>query len=140
MKKMTKMGMYLLLCFMTFALFSCSQSLDEDVQSMKKDLPKDCGGGMKIINIENKADFLEMTMSMNEDEVRMDNPLMETMLQAMAGQMKEEFLKSDDIKPLMSKCKEENKGFKVIMEGETSKASVTFLEIPLEELQKQQDL
>ena len=95
---------------------------------------------MKITNIENKADFLEMTMSMKEDEVRMDNPLMETMLQAMAGQLKEEFLKSDDIKPLMSKCKEENKGFKVIMEGETSKASVTFMEIPLEELQKQQDL
>ena len=139
MKKMTKIGMYLLLCFMTLALFSCTQSLDEIVQSKKKELPKDCGGGMKIINIENKADFLEMTMSMNEDEVRMDNPLMETMLQAMAGQMKEEFFKSDDIKPLMSQCKKENKGFKVIMEGETSKASITFLEIPLEEVQKPPD-
>ena len=134
------MSWFLLIGFVSLALFSCTQTLDEAVQSMKKDLPKDCGGGMKITNIENKADFLEMTMSMKEDEVRMDNPLMETMLQAMAGQLKEEFLKSDDIKPLMTKCKEKNKVNKVIMEKKTTKATITFLEIPLEEIQKQQDL
>ena len=140
MKKMTKMGMYLLLCFMTFALFSCSQSLDEAVQSMKKDLPKDCGSGMKMTNIENKADALELTMTMAEDKMRLDNPIMEQMLKSMADQLKEEFFNSSDIKPLLSKCKEENKGFKVTMEGETTHAAVTFLEIPLEELQNQKDL
>ena len=61
-------------------------------------------------------------------------------MKKLADQLKEEFFNSSDIKPLLSKCKEENKGFKVTMEGETTHAAVTFLEIPLEELQEQKDL
>ena len=51
------------------------------------------------------------------------------MLISMAEELKKEFLNSSDIKPLLSKCKEENKGFKVTMEGETTHTAVTFLEI-----------
>ena len=65
MKKITRMSWFLLIGFMSLALFSCSQSLEDAVKSMKEELPKDCGGGMKMTNIENQADYVVLTMTTN---------------------------------------------------------------------------
>ena len=107
---------------------------------MKKDLPKDCGGGMKMTNIENQADYVVLTMTTNEEDLKLDNPLMKGLLEKMAEPLKEQFFNDDGTKPLFVKCKEENKGFKVILEGEVSHESVTFIDITAEDLQKNPDL
>ena len=134
------MSWFLLIGVMSLALFSCQQSLEDAVQSMKKDLPKDCGGGMKMTNIENQADYVVLTMTTDEKEMKMDNPLIEPVLKGMSDQLKEQFITADDTRPLFSRCKEENKGFKVILEGEVTQKSVTFIDITPEELQKNPDL
>ena len=134
------MSWFLLIGVMSLAFYSCTLSLDDAVQQMQKKLPYDAGDGIKITKVENASDNVVFTMTTDEKEVEMNNPLIKPFLKALDDNFKEEIFKEDDFKTILSLCKEENKGFQIVMTGEKTGESVTLVELTAEELQKNSDL
>ena len=124
----------MLLGMMSLALFSCSQSLESEVQNLQKDLPYDCGNGMKMTECKINGDFLEMIISSDESLFSLDDPIVASSMKDVGDQMGEQFKTDDEYKAVVEACKAENKGMRILMVGEKSGESITFYEKKAEEL------
>lgn len=113
---------------MSLAFVSCSQSLESEVKSMQSEIPYDCGDGVKITKCEIAGDFLELVATYDESEFTLDNPIVSSIIGQISSDMEKSLREDSKTKDLFDLCKEENKGFRVKMEGAKSKASVTMFE------------
>ncbi len=116
---------------------SCTPSLDSIVERMREQLPMEMSDGMKMKDIVIKNDFLQYEMEYDEHDLRMDESMMEPILELMRDQIKEQFIsnvKDDDVQALFELCIQEDKGVRFVMEGTESKRNLTLLEMDSEEL------
>ena len=120
---------------MTIGLFSCSSpTLQDVVDKMKKELPKDLGDGTSITKVEIADDFLEITMECDESNFRFDDVMIDLFMPMIQESMKEQVLNEGDGKELKSLCKQENKGVRMKMIGLASGKTIVPLEVPANEL------
>lgn len=134
MKKITKLCLFMFIGIMSLALFSCSQSLEAEVQNLQKDLPYDCGNGMKMTECTINGDYLEMIISSDESLFAMDDPTIASMLKSVGEEMGKQFSNDKDYKAVVEACKAENKGMRILMKGEKSGASITIFEKSADDL------
>ena len=134
MKKVTFFCTLMLISMMSLAFVSCSQSLDDALKSLQKELPEDCGQGFKFTKCAINGNNVEFTVSNDESTLPMNNALFTSAAKMVGKEMTKEF------KEILQLCKEEKKGFNLIFVGEKSGDSVKVIELSAEDIQKDPDL
>lgn len=119
-------------------MFDLSHSLEEEVEGMQSSLPMVIDDDLQITKVEIKEGYLVMTMEYEEKEFRLDDKDIKFMLSLLKEGMTKMMLEegNDDFKKMISKCKEESKGFRIIVAGSKSGASAVIVDISPEELEK----
>jgi hypothetical protein len=131
MKRLTLMGLLLLL------LAGCSApTLDDYVNEFKNRMPEDMGNGLVMTDIGVVDDYLQIECTNDESELQFDNPLIKSLLPAVAAPLKAAFVDEADMKDFMQACANEGKGFRMIVTGTKSNVTLPFFEVTPEELQE----
>ena len=72
----------------------------------------------------------------DESELQFDNPLIKSLLPAVAAPLKAAFVDEADMKDFMQACANEGKGFRMIVTGTKSNVTLPFFEVTPDELQE----
>ncbi|MBR5170024.1 MAG: hypothetical protein IKW85_05600 [Muribaculaceae bacterium] len=132
MKKISLMS--LLLLFIA-VMSSCSDpTLNDWITEFNNRCPEDMGGGMTMKSMNVVDDYVQLECISDESELALDNSLFQAMLPSLAEPIKEEFLNESDMKALFQCCSDEGKGFRMMLTGEKSGASVALIELSPQEL------
>lgn len=102
--------------------------LESEVNRMKSEIPYNCGDGIKITKCDITGDFLEIVATYDESQFSLDDPIVSSIIGQLGSDMEKELRLDSKTKDLFELCKEEDKGFRLKMEGAKSKASVTLFE------------
>ena len=119
---------------------SCTQSLDGVVEKMKEQLPMELSEGMEMKDVIIKNEFLQFEIEYDEHDLRLDDSMMDPILEMLSDQLKEQFIKDvkgDDVEELFEMCIKEGKGVRFVIEGTKSKRNLTLLELDAKELEKE---
>ena len=127
--------MAFLLLLLAAVSVSCSnRSVDDYVSELKGQMPEDLGNGLTMNDISVVDDFVQIDCTNDESALEFDNPLINSILPAVAEPIKASFMDNSAMKGMLQACSDEGKGFRMVAEGTKSGQTVTLFEITPEEL------
>ena len=122
---------------LAIALTGCgTPSLDTIVKRFQKKLPQQTSEDVTITKCGVVGDYLEMEMVNDETKVALDSDDFAFVLEIMKVSMKQQFVSEVTVKRMLRACKDEGKGFRIVLVGEKSGLRVAMLEFTPEELQE----
>ena len=126
--------MSLFVLFLT-VMSSCSDpTLNDWISEFNSKMPEDMGGGMVMKSMNVVDNYVQIECVSDESEISLDNSLMKSMLPSLAEPIKAQLLEDSDIKGLLQCCSDESKGFRMVLTGEKSGATLPLFELTPEEL------
>lgn len=133
MKKFSMISLFLLL--LAVVSVSCADpTLNDYVNEFKNRLPEDMGSGLVMTDVSIVDDFVQIECTSDESELKLDNPLIKSILPSVAEPIKASFLDTADMKDFMQACSDEGKGFRMIMKGAQSGESMVMFEVTPDEV------
>ena len=135
MRKKSLFGLFLLL--LAVVSVSCSDpSLSDYVNEFKNRMPEDMGGGFVMTDMSIVDDFVQLECTSDESELKLDNPLVKSILPTVAEPVKASFLEGSDMKDFMQACADEGKGFRMVVTGTQSGEKMTMFEVTPDEVKE----
>lgn len=133
MKKISMMSLLLLLFSAVFV--SCSEpTINDLVNEIKSQTPKDLGEGFVMTDANIVDNVLQTDMTTDESSFMLNDPTAAMMLPMLADHFKEIFLGDEDMREVYEMCAKEGLGFRMVMKGTKSGESIPILDVSPEEL------
>ena len=133
MKKFSLISLFLLL--LAVVSVSCADpTLNDYVNEFKNRLPEDMGSGLVMTDMSIVDDYVQVDCTSDESELKLDNPLIKSILPSIAEPLKDTFMGGSDMKDFMQACSDEGKGFRMVVKGTQSGESMTMFEVTPDEV------